>query len=376
MGAENRPAGPDDIARMRDELVRSLEEGSFGLSTGLVYPPGCFASRNEIAEVARAAEPYDALYATHMRSEGEHIEDAIDEAVHVAQTAGLRLEISHLKLSGRPSWGKIDWLDEHLHGRIDDGVDLTADRYTYIASSTDLGVIVPQWVQEGTPEQRMARAADPETRRRIEREVLEQHPEPDYWDKIVLSSVPEGEDPEYNGKSLREVGELQNRRPIDTVLDFLAQHKTKPSAVFFSMCEENLRRVLAWPFVGVGSDARAQVPRGDALRDRPHPRAYGTFSRFLGRYVRDEGLIPLEEAVRKITSQPASRLGLPDRGTLRPGAAADIAVFDPAAVADRATFAEPHQTSVGFRWVLVNGEPVIENDRHTDARPGRALRRS
>ncbi len=375
LGRTSVLAKPEDIRAMRRAVERCLEEGAFGVSTGLIYTPGCYASKEEIAEIIGVAAEADTLYSTHLRSEGNEIEKAIGEAEYVARETGVRLQISHVKLSGRRNWDKIDWLDDHLHRMIDDGIDLACDRYTYIASSTDIGTIVPSWVHDGSPEDRMERLRDPEVRARVEEDILNRHPEPDYWENIVISTVPEGEDVTYNGKSLQQIAEMRDERPVDTVMNLLAANRGKPSAVFFIMDEANLRRILTWPFVAVASDARIRIPRGDELKTRPHPRAYGTFARLLGRYVRDEGVLTLPEAVRRITSLPAERLGLADRGVLREGACADVTVFDPATVIDRATFAEPHQTSVGFRAVIVNGRPVIENDVHNGSLPGRMLRR-
>ena len=375
MGASSNAASPDDTRAMRNELARCLEEGVFGVSTGLIYPPGCFASREEMAEVAKAAGDAGALYATHMRDEGDDVEAAIAEAEFVAKASGTRLQISHVKLSGERNWRKMDWLDDRLHAMLEDGLDLACDRYTYTASATDMGVLLPNWVHDGPPEQRMARLRDPDLRGRIEDEVLAAHPEPAYWDGILISSVPEGEDPACGGRSLSEVAAMRGQRPIEVVIDLLAEHRQKPTIVIFCMCEENLRRVLSWPFVAVGSDARARVARNETGGDKPHPRAYGTFSRLLGRYVREEKLLSLEEAIRRITSLPAQRLGLADRGVLREGACADITVFDPDTIIDRATFTEPHQTSEGVLHVIVNGRLVIENGSHNGALPGRMLRR-
>ena len=374
MGPGSEAASPEQMGAMRAELARCLEEGAFGCSTGLIYAPGCFAPRDEIAELVRVAADAGGLYATHMRGEGDTLEAAVDEAAFVAQTAGARLQISHVKVSGRRNWHKIDWLDQRLHALLDAGLNLACDRYTYTAAATDIGTILPNWVNDGPPEERMQRLADPEVRARIEREVLADHPEPEYWESVVISSMPEPGEATYAGKTLAAIAEARGEHPAETVMNLLAKHKTKPAAVFFSMCEENLRRILSWPFVAIGSDARARVPRKNTA-DRPHPRAYGTFSRFLGKYVRQEKLLTLEEAVRRMTALPAARLGLSDRGVLREGAFADLVVFDPDTAIDRATFTDPHHTSTGFRCVLVNGRPVVENDTHTGLLPGRLLRR-
>ncbi|MFW6107900.1 MAG: N-acyl-D-amino-acid deacylase family protein [bacterium] len=375
LGRTSVLATPEDIRAMRREAERCLDEGAFGISSGLIYTPGCFASEDEIAEVVGAAADADALYATHLRSESNEIEKAIDEAEYVARTSGARLQISHVKLSGRRNWDKIDWLDERLHGLIDDGMDLGCDRYPYVAASTNIGVIVPSWVHDGSPEERMERLRDPDVRARVEKDVFDRHPEPDYWDNIVISAVPDGEDVTYNGQSMRQIAEMRDERPVDTVMNLLAAHRAKASAVFFSMAEANLRRILTWSFVAVASDARARVPRHDELVTRPHPRAYGTFARLLGRYARDERVLSLEEAVRRVTTLPAARLGLDDRGVLRPGAFADVTIFDPDEVIDRATFTDPHRTSAGIRTVIVNGEPVVEDGVHNGRLPGRMLRR-
>ncbi len=375
VGPEARPADAVELARMREEAARALDEGAFGVSSGLIYPPGCFATREEIAHVAGAAGECGALYATHMRSEGLEIEAAIEEAEFVARASGARLQISHVKLAWMQNWQKIEWLDNRLHGMLDAGLDLACDRYPYTAASTNIGAILPNWVYDGSDEQCKARLRDPDTRSRIAEEVLALHPEPEYWDRVTIATIPEGGDPAFNGKTLRQVAEMRGEQPIDAVMNLLIECREKPGAIFFSMIEENLRRILSWPFVAIGSDARARSLLIGSLNDKPHPRAYGTFSRVLGRYVREEKLLTLEEAVRRMTSLPAERLGLRDRGALREGACADIAVFDPTMVADRATFADPHQISAGIPHVIVNGVAVIRDGKHTGALPGRMLRR-
>ncbi len=376
MGPDARLADAGELDRMRDEAARALDEGAFGVSSGLIYPPGCFATREEIAHVARAAGERGALYATHMRSEGYEIEAAIEEAEFVARASRARLQVSHVKLSGQQNWHKIDWLDERLHGMLDAGLDFACDRYPYIVASTSIGAIMPNWVYDGSDEQYKARLRDPETRSRIAMEVFALHPEPEYWDRVTIAAMPEDGDAAFNGKTLRQIAEMRGEQPIDTVMNLLIECREKPGAIFFSMIEENLRRILSWPFVAIGSDARARAALAGPLNDKPHPRAYGTFSRVLARYVREEKLLSLEEGVRRMTSLPAERLGLRDRGVLREGALADITIFDPTAVADIATFIDPHQFSAGIPHVIVNGVLVIRDGRHTGALPGRMLRRA
>lgn len=375
IGPDARTPDTAELEQMREEAARALDEGAFGVSSGLIYPPGCFATREEIVFVAGAAGERGAVYTTHMRSEGFEIEAAIEEAESVALESGARLQISHVKLSGKQNWHKIDWLEKRLHGMLDAGLDLGCDRYPYIAASTSIGAILPNWVYDGSDEQWKARLRDPETRSRIAHEVLALHPEAEYWDSVTIAGMPEDGDPALNGKTLRQIAEVRGEQPIDVVMNLLIECREKPGCVFFSMNEENLRRILSWPFVAIGSDARARSALAGPRNDKPHPRAYGTFSRVLGKYVREEKLLTLEEAVRRMTSLPAARLGLRDRGILREGACADITIFDPATVADRATFADPHQTSAGILHVIVNGVGVIWNGRHTGALPGRILRR-
>jgi len=363
-----------DLSAMRGEVERALHEGAFGVSTGLIYPPGCFADREEMAALVAPAGEAGALYATHLRSEGDAIEAALDEAAYIARTAGARLHISHVKLSGERNWHKIDWLEERLDTLRRDGIDLTCDRYPYTASATDLGVLAPDWVHDGPPERRVERLQDREVRRRARDEMTARTP-PAYWKDVILSSVPGDAAEDCVGRSLDDVARDRGEEPADTVLRLLAGSRDKPSVVIFCMREENLRRVLSWPFVAIGSDARARPTAGPET-GRPHPRAYGTFSRFLGRYVRKQKLVPLEEAVRRMTSLPADTLGLGECGVLREGARADITVFDPATVADRATYEEPRRFSAGIRHVIVNGRLVVEDGAHTGALPGRVLRRT
>lgn len=374
MGRTARAAEPADIKAMQTEVESALAQGVIGVSSGLIYPPGCFASKEELAEVARPAGEAGTIYATHMRSESDSIEDAIAEAEFIARQSGAKLQISHVKLSGKRNWKKIDWLDERLHALANE-IDFGCDRYPYIASATDIGVILPNWVHEGSVDQRMERLHNADVRIRAAEEVANEHPEPGYWDSIMISSAPDGADTSIIGKSIRRIAELQSKPPIDVVMDLLAQHRQKASAIFFSMCEENLRRIISWPFVGAGSDARA---RGESERESgemPHPRAYGTFARFIGKYAREEKIFSIEEAVRKITSMPAERFRLDGRGVLKAGAFADIVICNPDKIIDRATFDKPHQHSAGIHCVIVNGVPVVENCKHNGGLPGRVLRR-
>jgi len=375
MGYEGRPPDAQEMAAMKRELRRALEAGAFGMSTGLIYPPGCYADSDEIAELCRVVKDFNGMYATHMRSEADKLEDAVLEALDVARRSGVRLQISHLKVAGRANWGKIQWLLDTLRAARDEGIDLACDRYPYTASSTGLDVILPDWACEGGVEAEIGRLKDPAERRRIITEIEPHSTQSGRWSNIVISYTPSEANRQWEGRSVADIARAQGKPPVEAALDLIVEERANVSVVIFSMCELNLRAILGLPFVAVGSDAAVRCARGALGAGKPHPRAYGTFARVLGRYAREEELFPLTEAIRKMTSLPAARLGLEQRGLLKKDWYADIVVFDPERVKDNATYADPHRYSSGIRFVFVNGVMAAENGKATGRLAGEVLRR-
>lgn len=376
IGRSAREPTAEELDLMRRELAVCLEQGALGLSSGLIYPPGCYATTHELIALCDVAAHYGVPYCTHIRSEGDAIESAVEEVAKVARATGVRVQLSHVKVSGRRNWGKIRWLKQKLSALRDEGVDLCGDRYPYIASSTDLDVVLPNWMLEGGPDAELERLATRETRDRAAEQVLASIPDAEYWNEIRISSVTSAKNRPLEGKSIAEVAALQHKSPIDTVFDLLIEEKRRVAVIIFCMCEENLREVLSWPFVMIGSDCAARADHGPTSKGKPHPRAFGTFARTLGRYVREEKVLRLEEALFKMTGQPANHFGLQERGCLKPGYFADVTIFHPEHISDQATYDNPQQYSKGIKYVLVNGKLVVAGGRHTGALPGHVLRRT
>ena len=376
MGFDDRAPTDAELEAMRASVADAMEAGAFGLSTGLIYPPGTYATTDEIVALAEVAAAHGGFYSTHMRNEGPAVLDSIAETIEVAERAGIPVEISHHKVLGRRNWG----LTEKTLALIDDarsrGLDVTADQYPYEASATTMTALLPTWAVEGGTERMRARLADAADRARIRREVLDgpggNRPKRDFEpDTVLVASVP-SEDPALVGATLVEIARARGLEPVDAMLDLLAEHGGGVEVVIFAIGEEDIRRVMSHPAVAVASDGWTLNPEAGGC---PHPRSYGTFARVLGHYVREEHHLSLGEAVRKMTSLPAARLGLADRGRIGAGAWADLVVFDPATVAERATFTDPHRYCSGVSHVFVNGEHVIDDGEDTGAASGRVLRR-
>jgi N-acyl-D-amino-acid deacylase len=370
MGYENREPTKAELKAMKDLVADAMEDGAWGMSTGLIYTPSTFAKTEEIIELAGVLADYGGVYFSHIRGEGETLLEAVKEAVRIGKEAGVPVQIAHFKASGKPYWGRTeDSLRLVGEGR-EQGVDVTFDQYPYTASSTGLAAYMPHWAQEGGHDSLLERLKDPEIRKRIEEDPSGIYRD---WSAIMIASAKNH--PEYEGKRVSEIAEMEGKDEYEAVFDLLLDEEAQVSVISFGMSEEDVRRVMQSPHGMVGSDGSAVSPRGILGRGKPHPRFYGTFPRVIGHYVR-EGVIPLQEAVRKMTSAPAQKLCLRDRGLLREGFKADITVFDPARVKDEATFVEPHQFASGIPYVIVNGEIVIDGGEHTGALPGRALRKN
>jgi N-acyl-D-amino-acid deacylase len=374
MGPSDAAPTADDVQAMEGAVRRAMDEGAVGLSTGLIYTPGVFAETDEIVALARVAAERGGFYASHIRGEGETLLHAIDEAIAVGRRAGLPVEISHLKAAGRSNWPKMSEAIERIEAARRDGLDVTADMYPYPAGSTGLTALLPAWAQVGGRAPMLQRLASPSERPRLRAAIESASLARDAgWDRILISGCPAR--PGYEGRSVADIAAELGKPGAEAVIEILRQAECEAEMILFMMSEDNVALGLQQPWVMIGSDGEGRAASGPYGAGKPHPRNYGTCPRLLGHYVRDRGLVTLEEAVRKMTSLPAAKLGLRDRGRLQRGAVADIVVLDPATVTDTATFADPHRYPTGIPWVLVNGRPVIESGRHTGARPGRVLAR-
>lgn len=375
MGEEDRPPRPRELEKMKRDLELALRQGAFGLSTGLEYTPGSFARPDELVELNRVVRRFRALYATHMRNEGNRLLEAIDEALLVAKRARVRLEISHLKTEGRHNWKKIDRAFSAIERARQEGLDVNFDRYPYTAFSTGMGILFPLWAREGGAEKFISRLSDPALLDRIKGDVFEKMEEIGAWDAVIIAAVRGAANKKYEGKNLVEAARERNLEPFEFARRLMIEEKGEVSIVAFAMDEGNLKRILAHPLGIVASDGTVRADYGPLAAGKPHPRSYGTFPRVLGKYVREEKAMSLEEAVKKMTWLPASKVGLRDRGSVAIGKFADLVLFDPNAVRDTATFADPHQYPEGIKYVFVNGVAVIENGDHTGKLAGRVLRR-
>jgi N-acyl-D-aspartate/D-glutamate deacylase len=377
VGYENRPATTDELDAMRAVLDEELADGALGVGSSLIYPPGSFADTAELLALCEVAGRHGGTYASHVRDEGGGLLEAVDELLEIVRRSGVHGEMWHLKAAGKPHWPLMSAAVEKLQTARDHGVPVGADVYPYTRSGTGLASTVPDRWHEGGPDALYDRLADPAQRRAIRADLvsLGRYGDTPSAEDVLLLRLRHPENARWQGHTLAEIAEDRGQDPVDVALDVLASERTTVFTAFHSMSEENLRMELGVPWVGICSDAASIAPRGPNLDSPTHPRAYGSFARVLGRYTRELGILTLPEAVRRMTSLPAATFGLSDRGVLRAGSAADLVVLDPDQVADRATFAEPHQLSVGVRDVVVNGVLALREAEPTGARPGRALRR-
>jgi len=381
VGYDDRPATPEELDQMRGLVRQAMEEGAVGVASSLIYPPGSFAGTDELVALAKVAAEYDGLYASHLRNEGNGLLEALDELITVARQADIRAEVYHLKAAGRSSWELFDDAVAKIEQARQEGLAVTADVYTYPASGTGLNVIMPPWVQEGGFAASLERLRDEPTRQRIAAEMLE---ESDAWenmwlgsgtaDKILLIGFKSEALKPLTGKTLAEVAEMRGGDPRFVAMDLIVEDQSRIGTIYFSQSPENLRKKVALPWVSFCTDASSMATEGVFLESGAHPRAYGSLTRVLGLFARDEGRLTLREAVRKLAALPAENLRLDRRGRLEEGWYADVVVFDPAAVQDHATFEKPHQYSTGMVHVLVNGVPALRDGEHTGATPGRVVR--
>jgi N-acyl-D-amino-acid deacylase len=381
IGYEDRPPSAEELDRMQELVRQSMREGALGVGSSLIYAPAFYADTDELVALAAAAGEYGGMYISHLRSEGTGLLRALEELIEIARRAGVPAQVYHLKAAGRENWPKLDSAIARIEAARAEGLDITADMYTYTAGATGLDASMPPWVQEGGYDAWAERLADPEIRASVAEEM---RTPTDEWEnffvasgspeKILLVGFSADSLKPLTGKTLAEVAEMRGTSPAETAMDLVIQNGADVGTVYFLMSEENVRKKVALPWVAFDSDEAALAPEGVFLESNPHPRAYGSFARLLGRYVRDEGVIPLEEAIRRLTSFPAETFGIERRGVLAPGAFADVVVFDPETIEDRATFAEPHQYAVGVRHVFVNGVHSLEDGAHTGASGGRFVR--
>jgi N-acyl-D-amino-acid deacylase len=367
MGYEGRAATADELAAMGRRLEESLDAGARGLSTGLIYPPGMYATTAELGTLARVTASRGGIYTSHMRSEGRQLIEALEETLAIGRSTGVRVQVSHLKTSGKANWPLIERALDTLERARADGVEVAADRYPYLSSCTELDVIFPDWATEGGRDAELARLRDPATRARLRGELLASRPA-DAWGIITIGSS-DVQDGRFRGRTLCDAAAELGLDPVEAALHLIEADELRTSAFFQGMCEENLWRILAQPYVMLGSDASVRAPWGPLSRDYPHPRAYGSFPRFL-RAALEGRTVPVEEAVRKMTSLAADHFRLADRGRLLPGQAGDVTVFDPGALADRSTYAAPHRLAEGVVHVVVNGTPTLVDGALTGRRSG------
>src|SRR5881398_2870677 len=380
IGFEDKQPTPQQMDEMRELVRKEMEAGALGIGTALIYPPAFYAKTEELIELCKVAAKYKGKYISHMRSEGNQLLEALDELIRISREAKIPAEVYHIKVSGQLNWPKIDDLLSRIEAAQKEELKISADMYTYTAGGTGLDASLPPWTEDGGYPALFKRLRDPATREKIKAEV--QKPaggwENLYFDAggpehILLAEFRSEKLKPLTGKTLAEVARMRGKDPIDTMMDLIAEDESRIGTIYFVMSEDNVKKEVAKAWISFGSDEASQAPEPPFTKSNPHPRAYGNFARVLGKYVRDEKVIPMKEAVRRLSGLPASNLGLDHRGFIKKGMFADVVVFDPATITDRATFEKPHQYAVGVKHVFVNGVQVLKDGEHTGAKPGRAL---
>src|SRR6266566_1465871 len=380
VGFEDKPPTPEQLEQMRQLVRKEMEAGALGIGTSLIYPPAFYAKTEELIELCKVAAKYQGKYISHMRSEGNRLLEALGELIRISREAGIPEEVYHIKAAGKQNWGKLDDLLSRIEAAQKEGLKITANMYAYTAAGTGLDACLPPWTEDGGYPALFKRLRDPATREKIAAEV---RVDSDAWEnlylaagspeRILLAGFKSEKLKPFTGKSLAEVAKMRGKDPVETIMDLISEDESRIGTIYYLMSEENVKKELAKPWISFGSDEASQAPEGVFLKSNPHPRAYGNFARVLGKYARDEKVITLPEAVRRLSALPATNLGLDHRGFVQDGMFADVVVFDPATIADRATFEQPHQYSIGVRHVFVNGVQVLKDGVHTGGKPGRAL---
>ena len=380
IGFEDRQPTPQEMDQMRDLVRKEMEAGALGIGSSLIYPPAFYAKTEELIELCKVAAKYKGKYISHLRSEGNQLFEAFEELLRIAREAKIPAELYHIKAAGQKNWPKIDELLARIEKAQKEGLKIRANMYTYTAAGTGLDACFPPWSEDGGYEALFKRLRDPAMRDKIKAEV---QIDSDKWenlylgagspDKILLCGFKSDKLKPLTGKTLAEVAKMRGKDPIDTAMDLVAEDESRIGTVYFLMSEENVKKELRKPWISFGSDEASQAPEDPFTKSNPHPRAYGCFARVLGKYVRDEKVITMPEAIRRLSALPAQNLELDHRGMLKEGMFADVVVFDPKTITDHATFDKPHQYATGMKHVFVNGVQVIKDGEHTNAKPGRAL---
>jgi len=382
LGNEWREPTPDELARMKAILETAMQAGAMGMTTALIYPPGSYATTKELIEMAKVAAQYGGLYASHIRGEGNELTDSIKEAIEIGERGGLPVEVFHLKAAYQPGWGRLmREAGQVIEQARDRGVDVAADLYVYTAGGTGLDSVIPSWAHEGGHAALLKRLADPETRARLKKEIVTGSPgwwniieAAGSWDNVILASARNEENARFNGKSIAQIAKEWNKEPADAAFDLVAQGDGRVTAIYHMMSEQDIETALRFPWTSIGSDSGVSLnPGAMDGAGLTHPRSYGNFPRLIAHYVRERRVLTLEDAIRKMTGWPATRMRLPNRGLIKEGCWADVVVFDLAKLQDRSTYAEPVLFPEGIDYVLVNGQVVIDHGKHTGARPGQVL---
>lgn len=376
IGYEDRLPTKNDFSEMSALLQRAIDEGAIGLSTGLIYPPGLYSKTEELIGLSKILKQKDLVYASHMRSEGEMLVKSVQEVIRIGREADVRVHISHIKTAGEKNWHKAEKVIALIEDARNSGIRLTCDRYPYTASSTDLDALLPAWAYEGGNDEEIKRLMNPPDRDRMRKELQNQTEKKDYWKSVIISSVDSEANAWMEGRTIADISAIMGLDEIETLFKVLIEERLRVGAIFLSMNEENLKKFLSLPYCMIGSDSSARSFDGPTRKGRPHPRTFGTFPRFIGRFVRDSGIMALTEAIYKATLLPVETFSLKKRGCIREGMYADIVIFDLNIIMDRATFDGPFQSSSGIQHVLVNGVPVITKGEFAGNFPGRVLRSS
>lgn len=377
LGHDTRAPSPEEQAKMEQLVTDAMKEGALGVGSSLIYEPGMSATTAELTGLARAAAKEGGMYISHIRNENDSLFDALDEFLSIARNSGARSEIYHLKAAGRSNWGKMDTVIQRIDAARAEGLAITTDMYTYPASSTGLDALMPGWVREGGYPKWRARLMDPKDRARLLAEWKKAggpFQGPGSAEGVLLVGFKNDSLKPLTGKTLAQVAKERGKSPEETAMDLVIEDGSRVTCVYFTMTEDNLRKQVRLPYMSFGSDAGAYAPEGVFLKENPHPRGYGNFARLLAKYVRDEKLVSMEDAIHRLTGLPAANLKISRRGTLKAGNYADVVIFDPAAIQDHATFDKPHQLATGMKDVFVNGVQVLKDGEHTGAKPGRVVK--
>ena len=376
VGYDNRTATPQEIEAMKEMIDGAMKDGAFGMSTGLIYPPGCYTDTEELIALSKTLQKWNGSYVSHIRDEGSKVLEAGEEAIEIGRSAGISVQWSHVKAAGSKVWGKSSEILSLMEEAQKNGVDVTGDLYPYEATSTGLSMFLPKWAHEGGRGKLLERLHDQDLRDRLAEEITARRRTRGNWDKIIIASVSQERNRVFEGLTIEAIAEKMNKKPVDVVIHLLGDDDGEVSMVSFAMSEDDICNFMKHPLIMIGSDGNSLSPHGTLGNGKPHPRHYGTFPRVLGRYVRQKNIISIETAVKKMTSLPASSFGICDRGLLAPGMYADITIFDPNTVIDKATYTNPHQYPAGIEYVIVNGEVTIDQGDHTLALSGRVLRKN